>query len=152
MQLHQLRASKNSKKSKRVGRGGKKGTYSSRGIKGQNSRAGRKLQPAIRQFIKRYPKLRGYRLTSKTPDFAIIKIVDLNKHFENGDNVLPKSLLQKGLISRRKGRLPMVKILSQGELEKKLTVSGCELSASAKEKIEKAGGAVIQLKSIPRKK
>jgi large subunit ribosomal protein L15 len=48
-----------------VGRGGKKGTYSGRGIKGQKSRAGKRLEPIIRSIIKRYPKLRGYRFKSE---------------------------------------------------------------------------------------
>ncbi len=47
------------KSKKRVGRGGKRGTYSGRGIKGQKSRAGRKMRPAIRDLIQRTPKLRG---------------------------------------------------------------------------------------------
>src|SRR4030043_532865 len=47
------------KKKKRVGRGGKRGTYSGKGIKGQKSRAGRKMVPVIRELIKKYPKLRG---------------------------------------------------------------------------------------------
>lgn len=59
MQLHELQPKHKLKKQKRIGRGGKRGTYSGRGIKGQKSRAGRKLKPAIREFIKRYPKLRG---------------------------------------------------------------------------------------------
>jgi len=59
MQLHELKPIHKLKKRKRVGRGGKKGTYSGRGIKGQKSRAGRKLKPAIRELIKRYPKIRG---------------------------------------------------------------------------------------------
>jgi large subunit ribosomal protein L15 len=65
MQLHQLKPIHKLKKRKRVGRGGKKGTYSGRGIKGQKARAGRRLKPAIRELIKRYPKLRGYKFKSK---------------------------------------------------------------------------------------
>lgn len=148
MQLHQLKASKNKKASKRVGRGGKRGTYSSRGMKGQKARAGRKLQPAIRQLIKRYPKLRGYRLGSKASDFVIVNIGELNKKFESGEKVSPRDLLQKKIISRAKGKLPAIKILGQGELEKKLTILDCKVSASAKEKIEKAGGTIIQPKPI----
>lgn len=65
MQIHQLKPIHKIKKKKRVGRGGKRGTYSGRGLKGQKSRAGRKMQPAIREFIKKFPKLRGYRFKSK---------------------------------------------------------------------------------------
>ena len=61
MQLHDLKPTNKLKSKKRVGRGGKKGTYSGKGVKGQKSRAGRKLEPPIRGLIKRYHKLRGYK-------------------------------------------------------------------------------------------
>lgn len=64
MQLNDLKPIHKNKKRKRVGRGGKRGTYSGRGQKGQLSRAGRKLKPVIREIIKRYPKLRGYKFKS----------------------------------------------------------------------------------------
>lgn len=66
MQLHELKPNHKLKKTKRVGRGGKRGTYSGHGIKGQKSRAGRKMQPIIRNIIKRYPKLRGHKFKSKS--------------------------------------------------------------------------------------
>jgi len=59
MQLHELQPTNKKKTKKRVGRGGKRGTYSGRGIKGQKSRAGRKIRPAIRDLMQRTPKLRG---------------------------------------------------------------------------------------------
>ena len=65
MQLHELKPIHKKKQPKRVGRGGKKGTYSGRGMKGQKSRAGRRLPPVIREMIKRYPKLRGYKFKPK---------------------------------------------------------------------------------------
>ena len=111
-------------------------------MKGQKSRAGRKLQPAIRQLFKRYPKLRGYRLHSIAQDFAIINIGKLEEKFQSGEQVFPKSLAEKRIIRKRKGKLPAVKILSKGELTKKLMISDCEVSLSAKEKIEKAGGQI----------
>lgn len=66
MQLHELKPIHKRKKAKRVGRGGKRGTYSGRGQKGQRARAGRKMKPVVREIIKRYPKLRGYKLKAKT--------------------------------------------------------------------------------------
>lgn len=63
MQLHQIEVKK--KEKKRIGRGGKRGTYCGRGIKGQKSRAGAKIRPAIRDLIKKIPKIRGYRFKSK---------------------------------------------------------------------------------------
>ncbi len=61
MQLHELQPITKSKSKKRVGRGGKRGTYSGKGMKGQKSRAGRKIRPAVRDLMQRTPKLRGAR-------------------------------------------------------------------------------------------
>lgn len=65
MQLHQIKPSHKSKSEKRIGRGGKRGTYSGRGIKGQKARAGAKKRPALRDFVKKIPKKRGYRFRHK---------------------------------------------------------------------------------------
>jgi large subunit ribosomal protein L15 len=59
MQFHTLQPKTKPKTSKAVGRGGKRGKTAGRGTKGQNARAGRKKRPEIRDFIKRFPKLRG---------------------------------------------------------------------------------------------
>ena len=126
MQLHQLKPKHKLKKKKRIGRGGKRGTYSGKGIKGQRSRAGRK-----------YPKLRGYRFKGQDKNLAIVNIGDLDKKFKESEVVNPKALLERKLIRRIKGKTPKVKILGRGELKKKLTIENCELSKSAKEKIEK---------------
>lgn len=61
MQLHELQPKTKIKKQPKVGRGGKRGTYSGRGQKGQKSRAGHKIKPAINDLIGRLPKLRGYK-------------------------------------------------------------------------------------------
>jgi large subunit ribosomal protein L15 len=142
MQLHQLRPIHKLKKGKRVGRGGKRGTYSGRGVKGQKSRAGRKLVPIIRQLIKRYPKLRGYKFKSKRAKPEVINLEILEKKFRDSEIVTPKVLLEKRLIRRIKGRVPQVKILSKGKLSKKLSFEKCQVSKQAKEKIEKAGGKI----------
>ena len=142
MQLHQLKPKHKLKKKKRVGRGGKRGTYSGRGLKGQKSRAGRKFAPAIRELIKKYPKLRGYRFKRREKNLEIVNIGVLEKRFETSETVSPKLLLEKKLIRRIKGKLPKVKILGKGEITRKLTIEGCEVSKSAKEKIKKAGGKI----------
>lgn len=59
MRLHEVQPTTVNKSKKRIGRGGKRGTYSGRGMKGQKSRAGRKIRPAIRDLMQRTPKLRG---------------------------------------------------------------------------------------------
>ena len=142
MQLHQIKPNHKLKKKKRVGRGGKRGTYSGRGVKGQMARAGRKLKPFIRELIKRYPKLRGYKFHSSKEKPAIVNLEILEKKFQPGEIVSPQSLLEKKIIRRTKGRMPKVKILGEGELTKILTIEGCQTSKQAKAKIEKAKGIV----------
>lgn len=142
MQLHELRPKYKLKRRKRVGRGGKRGTYSGRGQKGQKSRAGRRLKPAIRGLIKRYPKLRGYKFKPLKLKPAIINIEALGKKIKGGEIINPQVLIKQGLVHRIKGKTPEVKILGKGELTKALIVEGCEVSKGAKEKIEKAGGTI----------
>ncbi len=134
MQIHQIKPKHKLKKKKRVGRGGKRGTYSGKGIKGQKSRAGRKMVPVIRELIKKYPKLRGYRAQNRTKNIAVVNLKDLDKNFKDSEIVNPKALLEKKLIRRIKGRTPKVKILGKGELSKKLIIEDCEMSESVKEK------------------
>lgn len=145
MQLHELKPIHKKKRPKRIGRGGKKGTYCGRGIKGQKARAGRKLKPIIREWIKRYPKLRGYRAKSQIPNSKLQAIVNLDvleRKFACGERVNPKILLERKIIRRIKGKVPKVKILGRGEITKALIVENCQLSKSAKEKIEKAKGII----------
>ena len=143
MQLHQIKPNHIRKTKKRVGRGGKRGTYSGRGNKGQKARAGRRFQPIVREILKRYPKLRGYKFSSQDKNFVIVKLDDLQSKFSDGQLINPKILLGKGIIGRIKGRIPQVKILGNGSIKKKLTIQDCQISKSAQEKIEKAGGKVI---------
>ncbi len=63
--------------------------------------------------------------------------------FAAGDTVSPSTLMAKGIISTKKGKVPQVKILGTGEITKKVTISGCVFSASVKAKVEKAGGVVL---------
>jgi len=143
MQLHNLQPKHKSKSRKRIGRGGKKGTFCGKGVKGQSCRAGRKMQPMIRELIKRYPKLRGYRENPKQRPLVILTLSFLDKNFETGDKITPDVLINKELIDKIKNRVPFVKVLANGEIKKKLTIENCEVSVTAKEKIEKAGGKII---------
>lgn len=136
MQIHQIKPKHKLKKKKRIGRGGKRGTYSGKGIKGQRSRAGKRLAPIIRELIKKYPKLRGYRNQKQGKDRAVINIGDLDKNFKDSEIVSPQSLIKKKLIRKIKGKVPKVKILAKGELTKVLTFEKCEFSESAKRKIK----------------
>lgn len=147
MQLHQLKPIHKSRKGRRVGRGGKRGTYSGRGNKGQRARAGGKFKPIVRELIKRYPKLRGYRFNPLELKPAIINVETLEKKFSLADGrseiiINPEVLLEKGLVRRIKGKTPQVKILGKGKITKVLAVEGCRVSKQAREKIEKASGRV----------
>jgi len=142
MQIHQLKPKHSNKSKKRVGRGGKKGTYSGKGSKGQKSRAGRKLAPIIRELIKKYPKLRGYRSFALDNYSVVINLETLEKVSEDKEVISPESLIKKGIISMIKGKAPPVKILGQGKLTKQLIIENCQVSKTAKEAIEKSGGTV----------
>ncbi|OGD32150.1 hypothetical protein A3C91_03310 [Candidatus Azambacteria bacterium RIFCSPHIGHO2_02_FULL_52_12] len=146
MQLDTLRPKHTTQKEKRIARGGKKGTTSGKGTKGQKSRAGHKIRPAERDMIKKLPKLRG-RGTNQFKSFGVrdvpVNIRDLERAFTSGDTVTPKSLVEKGLVAKRGGAFPMVKILGMGTLTKKLTIEGCGVSASARAEIEKHKGEIV---------
>lgn len=140
MQLNDLK-SKNKKEKKRVGRGGARGTYCGKGVKGQKARAGSGGQPIIRRLIKRYPKLRGYN-TADSKDSEVVNVGALENSFDNNSEITPGKLYEKGLIKKDSGKLPKVKILSDGKLEKSLTIKNCNTSKTAEKKIKKAGGSV----------
>ncbi|OGZ65684.1 MAG: 50S ribosomal protein L15 [Candidatus Staskawiczbacteria bacterium RIFCSPLOWO2_01_FULL_37_25b] len=142
MQIHELKPKHKNKGKKRIGRGGKKGTYSGKGQKGQSSRAGRKMVPIIRELIKKYPKLRGYRSFVLQDYKSVVNLETLEKASEDGDIINPENLIKKGIIHIIKGKKPEVKILGNGKLTKKLTIENCKISKSAKEAVEKAGGTV----------
>ena len=147
MQVHNLRKSNLSRQAKRVGRGGKRGKTSGRGMKGQNARQGNSKRPEMRDVIKKIPKLRGQgihgnrsRAIMTSP--AAVNVALLERTFQVGETVSPRTLLQRGVISHRKGTMPLVKILGSGELSKKLSVRDCLVSQTAREKITQAGGGV----------
>lgn len=145
MQLHTLQRAHPNQRSAQVGRGGKRGKTSGRGGKGQTARAGNKPRPEFRDALMKIPKQRG-RGTNTFKSFAprpdIISLTVLERAFSTNDAVTPATLLAKGLIKKRAGVLPAVKILGDGEISKKLSVGGCAVSESARVKIEKAGGTV----------
>jgi len=130
------------KKKKRIGRGGKRGTYSGKGVKGQKSRAGRKMQPIIRELIKKYPKLRGYRQSANKKKAIGLNLLLINKNFEQGEKITPRSLFKKGLIVKIKNKFPEIKILAKGNINKKIIIDGCKVSKGARDKIEKVGGEI----------
>ena len=139
--LNHLKASEGSrKKRKRVGRGsgsGHGGT-SCRGHKGQNSRSGGGKGPGFEggqmPLQRRLPK-RGFRNIFKKK-YAIVHLKDLNRFKENQE-VTPDVLKDAGLV---KNNTPLIKILSDGEMEKPLTLKAHQFSQEAMKKIEAIGG------------
>jgi large subunit ribosomal protein L15 len=145
MQLHELKRKTENKDTKRVGRGGGRGKTSGRGTKGQNARAGHKKRPEIREILKKLPKRRGRGvagLVSIQTKPSIVNIASIEKAFSAGETITPKLLLERGLVRARKGTVPAVKILGDGEITKKFIFSGVVVSGAAKEKIEKVGGSI----------
>jgi len=156
MQIHTLKPRTPRKYRKVIGRGGKRGTTSGAGTKGQKSRAGASVRPGFRGGDNRiwqlFPKQRGAskKHGNKRPHrkhrfFAVrharaleVNLWDLTP-FKEGDTVSPQTLAAKGLVP---AGAAAVKVLGGGELAKKLSFSGVKVSASAKAKIEKAGGAI----------
>jgi len=148
MQLHELKASTPKKAAKRIGRGGKRGKTSGRGHKGQKARAGNSTRPEIREHIKKIPKLRGHGVNRAQTVNAekvlpvVVNVAALEAGFEAGAIVNRKTMVVAGVLETVRRKAPAVKILGNGELTKKLIVEGCQVSASAKTKIEAAGGSV----------
>ncbi len=146
MQLHQLKRDTPNKSAKRVGRGGKRGKTAGRGTKGQKARAGHRIRPAVREELKKLPKLRGrgtHTLRSLAEKPLTVNVSALNALFSDGAMITAAVLLERRVVRARRGARPAIKILGDGVVTKKLTITGCEVSAYAKQKIEAAGGSII---------
>jgi large subunit ribosomal protein L15 len=156
LNLHTLKPAQPRKDRKRVGRGlgSGKGRYAGRGIKGQKSRSGSHKLPAGFEggqmpIDMRLSKLRGNTSADAMPVGPFrthtqpVNLRDLEQRFDAGADVTLEALLDTGLI--RNTRID-VKILGSGELTKKLAVTAHAFSASAREKIEAAGGTVVALR------
>lgn len=143
MNLHELKANPGARKeAKRIGRGqgSGNGKTAGKGQKGQLSRSGGGKGPGFEggqtPLYKRIPK-RGFTNVNRK-EYAIVNLSDLNR-FEDGATVTPETLLASGIIKKE---LSGVKVLGNGTLEKKLSVTCHKISSSAKAAIEKAGGKV----------
>ena len=133
------------KKPKRVGRGSSSGlgTTAGKGNKGQQSRSGGKTyvgfeggqMPLYRRIARK-----GFSNYPFKKEYVCINVELLETKYNDGETVNKASLVEKGFISSKSNS--MVKVLGNGEITKKLTVEVDKVSASAKEKIEKAGGSV----------
>lgn len=134
------------KRKRRVGRGESSGAgkTSGRGHKGAKSRSGwgGMLQHEGGQMpiIRRLPK-RGFNNTRFRTEYAILNVSDLEQHFEEGQEVDLDSAKAHGITKKKE---TLLKILGKGEITKKLVVKADKFSATAREKIEKAGGTVVE--------
>lgn len=142
MRIHDLKPAPGSvKKRKRVGRGhgSGHGKTSGRGHNGQLSRSGGGKGPGFEggqnPLARRVPKLPGF-INHWRIEHATVNVSELAR-FSDGTEVNAKLLADEGII--RKADMPL-KVLGDGELERKLTVKAAAYTATAKEKIEKAGG------------
>ena len=145
MNLHTLKPNRGAKhRVKRLGCGESSGLGKTcgRGHKGQKSRSGGGVRPGFEggqmPLHRRLPK-RGFNNTRFQDKIAVVNVGSLNERFEDGATVNEESLRAARLI---KGTYDGIKVLNNGDLTKKLTIEGCKVSSSAKEKIEKAGGSV----------
>jgi len=144
MKLHELRPNENggTKSRKRLGRGTAtgQGKTSGRGENGQRSRSGGGVRPGFEggqmPIYRRLPK-RGFTNVFATK-YAIVNVEDLNR-FEEGVEITPELLKESKLIKKLEDG---VKVLGNGELNKKLTIKAHKFSKSAVQKIEAAGGKV----------
>jgi large subunit ribosomal protein L15 len=156
-----LKPAQSQKTRKRVGRGlgSGKGRYSGRGIKGQKSRAGsHKMRAGFEggqmPIYMRMGKQRGATSKDAMPigpfrtSTVPVNVGSLDR-FDDGAEVTPESLVESGLIKNTKTD---VKLLGNGELKKKLTVRVHAVSATAREKVEAAGGSISLLREPKRKK
>lgn len=147
MQAHEVKTRTERKAKKVVGRGGKRGKTSGRGTKGQDARSGHKKRPQMRDTIKKLPKLRGegvshHQFKTEFVHRVVLNVGILNIEFKSGDRVTPKVLFERALVEKKGNKVPVIKILGSGELDKKLDIRGCLISESAKAAIEKLGGTV----------
>ena len=154
MKLNELSPSVPKKNRKRIGRGNSSGwgKTAGKGSNGQKSRAGGGVKPYFEggqmPIYRRVPK-RGFSNTIFKKEYTVISLSFLNDKFEDGEVVSLETLFNKCLI--KKGR-DGVKVLGNGELNKKLTVKVHKISKSAKAAVEAKGGTVelVEVKGFER--
>ena len=144
MKLHELEKNQGATHKRKIlgrGRGSGLGKTSGKGHKGQNARSGGGVRTVFEggqtPLYRRIPK-RGFNNYEFRKEYAVINVSDLNR-FENGTVVTPALLKEAGLVNKE---LCGIKVLGNGNLEKKLTVQATKVSKTAKEKIEASGSKI----------
>lgn len=122
------------------GNGSGKGSYSTRGIKGQRARTGSSgiMRRAFKAQLQKVPKSRGFTSSALKPE--TISLATLNRIAEDGVEITPYVLKNHGVLANIRAG---VKIVASGELTKKITVRGCLATKTALQAIEKAGGKLV---------
>ncbi|MFV0417060.1 MAG: 50S ribosomal protein L15 [Chthoniobacterales bacterium] len=146
MRLHDLKPRPGAKhRRKRLGSGESsgRGKTSGKGHKGQKARSGGSIRPTFEggqmPLFRRLPK-RGFSNADFRRNLGIVNLDTLEARFDKGASITEADLREKGLV---RGPLDGIKILGRGEVTKSFTVEADFFTASAKEKIEKAGGTVV---------
>jgi large subunit ribosomal protein L15 len=135
------------RRKRRVGRGESSGVgkTSGRGHKGAKSRSGwggmLAHEGGQMPLMRRLPK-RGFNNDRFRSQYAILNVQDLEKYFADGEEVTLEAAKGKGITKKRE---TLLKILGKGEIKKKLTVRAHRFSETAREKLEKAGGTVVEI-------
>lgn len=147
MELHNLSPNPGSKhRVKRLGKGESSGLgkTSGKGHKGQKARSGGGVRIGFEggqmPLARRLPK-RGFSNARFRDTIVNVNVADLEAKFESGAEVTEASLREAGLV---RGQFDGIKVLSDGEISKSVTVKGLKASASAKSKIEAAGGSIAE--------
>jgi large subunit ribosomal protein L15 len=146
MRLHDLKPNPGAKhRRKRLGSGESSGhgKTSGKGHKGQKARSGGSIRPGFEggqmPLHRRLPK-RGFNNAAFKTVYGIVNLDDLEKRFEDGAAINEKLLRGAGLV---RGSLDGIKVLGRGGVNKKFHLEVDSISASAREKIEKAGGTIV---------
>jgi large subunit ribosomal protein L15 len=146
MRLHDLKPNPGAKhRRKRLGSGESSGhgKTSGKGHKGQKARSGGSIRPGFEggqmPLLRRLPK-RGFNNVAFKTVYGIVNLDDLEKRFEDGAAINEKLLRGAGLV---RGSLDGIKVLGRGEVNKKFHLEVDSISASAREKIEQAGGTIM---------
>ena len=141
--LHNLKPhSSQQKNRKRVGRGnGSSGTFSGKGMNGQNSRTGGGVRPGFEggqtPLHKRLPKIKGFKNINRV-EYKPLSLSTVSENFKDGDTVTKEELVAKNLFHKN----DKIKLLATGTLDKKVTIEVDKASSKAQELVEKAGGTV----------
>jgi len=152
MRLHDLKplpGAKHRRKRLGIGESSGHGKTSTRGHKGQRARSGGSIRPGFEggqmPLIRRLPK-RGFNNSRFKEKVGIVNVGNLEECFKDGSCVNESTLRKRGLV---RGHLQVVKLLGKGSITKQFSIEIDRISATAREKVEKAGGSIVLCNRTP---